>query len=681
MKKFSYDIAKETENLLDAEIDAHLVSEEFERQKDSVRPLLLKFLASEILQTKDVDEAAFLSMGEQFPLWKEICSVLMRTQIELRNATQRTIYLAVRRWIAEELILFITDEQNPKPSLLGKTIELAALCGFENFETLVADEITKKTQSRQRWIDYLKLAPAQLLINILYTDPQIYAKNSVLKSNLEVSKLLVSEWANISDPFIGLRIQDQYSGTNVFRIIDPWLEPLEHLDILFLLDNQIWLQTINVLPHPWLAKEAVRRAHIHDHDDLLLRLLDAAPPAFDQNGKWNRGLAAVVLACEITDHLLRLELDAEHCIASHFGNKEAVSAAGKYRDSLLENAAPWYQTAIRELLKRPDGKFLSIYLLIETTRKIVWGYHGDTGLAAFVAVTCELGMNNVKVVDFAQFWNSYKQNCAKLSNSQIGKIINPSTDELLYLIGALFTSSVEYTRDATIKITKFSEVFLLIDQVKQPIELWTWFEELLKNIDSGISAYFHKFDAHKLLLTELFSRLLKQQTNPLNTWRLFYRSLEKYRRLFLIKENLSLLCPSIWMIHIGLNLCIHMTSLPSRPSGIDDLFWEMFFSLVRLQITRHGHSQTRELLDATFYDAINSILIIMSADPATALIKALRTVHNLPVLVVTSYENLKAIPSLASSIDTIFADAQADVTASAQLLLEWTNLAGDHAPR
>ena len=134
-------------------------------------------------------------------------------------------------------------------------------------------------------------------------------------------------------------------------------------EILRRADAERFVTMIDLLPHPVLVKECLGSQSLLASPDDVLRLLRTANPAFDAEGRWQRGgMAAILLVQLASDQLLAPrdhEADDEGLAEAVAQFNEAASAALDVlfaRPDRVELAWCWLEHLMRQRLRTPPSR-------------------------------------------------------------------------------------------------------------------------------------------------------------------------------------------------------------------------------------------------------------------------------------------------------------------------------------
>ena len=274
------------------------------------------------------------------------------------------------------------------------------------------------------------------------------------------------------------------------------------LGILRKLSLEKWLQAVELLPTPRVAREAVDRSSLSEDREELLRALPLAESVVVAPLTWTGRTAALLVVEQIQEHG-RLLMEAFH---QHRTQQAGARKAKPGIEELLqkqeldlrEELANWFLSGYRTLLRRSDGRAIAVELLAEMTYESGRRGSGDgktpwtaesAAADALARATAETGLIPS---DFLTHWQARESEAASRGKAKEKSRRRGTEGELLP--SALRVDGFPYLLAGVSVLDELCK--LLVDKglregrdsllAEQPFILLDWFVELLLARDDMI---------------------------------------------------------------------------------------------------------------------------------------------------------------------------------------------------
>jgi len=359
------------------------------------------------------------------------------------------------------------------------------------------------------------------------------------------------------------------------------------------------LRAIDSLPYPGLMKEIL---HLFCHEDraLVEQLISAAPPVFDDQGKWrpDRSVAALHVVDLVIKHA-----EALHAAVSRpmrlFGNDEHGAPTELALGDLEKHELPdWMRHAFDLVLARPDGRKIAVAYLAELSRDRLLGRAQTQGGKqqwrvvdpALVALAAVLGQARVGVSQVRDAWHGAEQ-LARAAAENFAKrpsVVPWSARSKIDLEG----EGARSLRSDGLPFLFGSAVMLGDAATSSAADLelfWSWLEELLVGRDPGLSLVHHGTS-----LTDVpqhLGFLLSRLSNPSALLRMAYGRLEPQRRRMLFAHRYQEIysdLESVFLLRVGLNAAVNWLDRVKdgeQAEAARELFFWIYEAARRLWLT------------------------------------------------------------------------------------------------
>jgi hypothetical protein len=435
---------------------------------------------------------------------------------------------------------------------------------------------------------------------------------------------------------------------------------------------------LDKLPFPGMMHTAmVVPRNIAQDREMILRLVEEAPVAFDNRGSWNasRPVAALLAAKAVVEHAETLHRTVE--LSSRTADSEELR-------TLQEHEIPsWFQEAFEHLADRPDGSVIGRGLLtyVARIRLSVGGPPSEWSIndAACRSLAAVLGRRGCSVAGVRAIWRQSEALATEVAQAPrpypvvSSKAVTKSDRDAegargLYSEGlpALFAAAVILGNGSPVE----TEIF----------ELWTWLADLLLGRDPGLTlaTYGDSMSRVPQLLGTLFAGLSDPAAAVLD----LYRRLEPQRRRAQFwgryKDDTDVALPSILLLRIALYAAAdwrRRLADDEAAAAASLLFFWVYEAALRLWLTSpHDveHPAAKLVADcfafipATFGDELEATVVEMV--PAIA---------NHPRMLCDAAVSLVLHGIDAGRVKAAFLAAGANVDSALAAVRQWAKLSGN----
>ncbi|WP_437527292.1 ATP-binding protein [Sorangium sp. So ce726] len=429
------------------------------------------------------------------------------------------------------------------------------------------------------------------------------------------------------------------------------------LDVLLRLDRKAWLEALDALPWPSLMRNTVCQSHIASNRELLIELIRAAPPVFDEEGRWTRSVALLLVA-----ELLRMHAD-------FLGDQGTQTQ--------------WLREAYGLLLTRPDGATIACGMLADLSAQhlsdVTRQPQGDesTSNVALETLVESLVHSGVRVAFLHRFWKEREamtqrevrdgsaRRSVRARSFKKPAHIGEGCRQLGYEAFPLLYGSAR-----------------VLDAAGAPHEelerYWAWLVEILDGRAPGLSTA--AIWSHRPQAVQPLARLLARLPAPATAWRTAYARLEPQRRRsqFLVRyEDHDSDEPSLVLVRIGLYACAFLRAVEAAAQPGEDVnafFWTVYDAVRRLWLTAAvDPSDSRKELVATCFAFMPTVFGDALKD---ALKRAAPPIATEPWLVCLAAHHLTQNGVEPRRVAEFLAAAGADLVCGLQEVFTWASLTG-----
>jgi hypothetical protein len=424
--------------------------------------------------------------------------------------------------------------------------------------------------------------------------------------------------------------------------------------------------------------------------DSIEELIPAAPPGFDEHGRWiqGRSVAALLVTDLITQHARELQQALSYPVRDYGTDEDQKAEAKRALEDLEQRELPaWMRHAFGLLLQRPDGKHIALGYLAHLSRGTLAGRgqplvdkdRWTADAAALDALAAAFKDASTGVAEVREAWRTAATLAHELEEADAKRIrVRPrsarkKTSEregegarTLYGDGLPFL---------------YAAAALLGDAVAAEREiatLWTWFEELLEGRDPGLSLV-----THGASLTDVPQRigfLLSRLPDPDVRLKSAYAKLEPMRRRALFAhryEELYADLESVVLLRVGLNAAanwLDRVRVGEHAEAARALFFWIFARARRLWLTAvlDTGDTKRSLVSLCF-----AFMPHLFGDAlGEALQRTIPPIANDPRVLTEACTNLRINRLDPERLSALIADAGADLRGALRDAHQWSELTG-----
>lgn len=456
-------------------------------------------------------------------------------------------------------------------------------------------------------------------------------------------------WKTAHDPFIMWKFS---GGANYQR------PPTLAFQLLQALNEEIWLEVLDRLPSPGVGYEIIWHSRLSE-GAVILRLLANAPKVFDEDGRWTRSIAAMLL----------------------------LERVGAYATTLkdVEATQSWFRRAFRTVYRRFDGQRLCLGLLeCLCGMQLPGNYRATTPeemavVRTAIEITADvLVRNGLEQRHVCDFWQE---------RERMGLCDSDAHAPRYPRVVGLQDQKKLSPRKGLGARTLYYDAFNLCDGAARILErrsavlsdaegFWQWFRQLLKGRAGGL----HRF-LEKGALNEYggrFGHVLARLPEPWSAWSTAYQELEPQRRRDRFTVNYEC-CdshePSLILILVGLFGCAATFEAKGNSTRgvLQDWFWLIYDAARHLWLTNvladSGAERLRERIVPLCFAFIPRVF---REDIAGALERAVPAIANDPLRLGLSAAYLLRNGVEPGNLRDLFAAANVDIALALETAYQWS---------
>ncbi len=349
------------------------------------------------------------------------------------------------------------------------------------FEVVFIRLLGSKPDRKQAWLEVL-LKCQEFTPSPRYQGPP----GANTKAAIEA---LRQEWEAETDPF------SVWSWVRERWEVEPGSFLAAWMRLLFTLDPRSWLNGINDLPLPALVHSALRNPRLRDDGELLLSLVEIAPPLFASDGRWTRSVVILLLLDVALLHVEHVYSEvSRRQLVVFVGDSKMVERQKEAEAKLAaaeQDLSAWLKEVYRLLVARLDG----IQIAIRLDERLIWqllngrlAKHGWWSRQEAVhSLTGALATAGVSVAGIYQTWKALEQSGPRSATSNWPAGMGEPEDRhgdgarTLRTLGLPFLLTASELTEGRLPVgVPISSVLQAERQL-----LWPWLLELLQGHDLG----------------------------------------------------------------------------------------------------------------------------------------------------------------------------------------------------
>ncbi|MFC1482228.1 hypothetical protein ACFL51_00320 [Myxococcota bacterium] len=360
----------------------------------------------------------------------------------------------------------------------------------------------------------------------------------------------------------------------------------EHLHLLLIVRPERLLHAVDLVPLPEIAPALFRSPTLVADQDLLVRLLAAAPAGFDAKGSLTGRRAIFFLLPLVLKRAEWLERwSARELEDAEIGGAETAAVQARRSTLLDEDLPSWFRVAFQAVLGRPDGQFVAIgyaaHLLGEIIRmrrdRTDQWFAPGSAMNTLADLLSELGCSARELLFCVRQRRESAVDLESPGDGSTGPQEPRPTglDELLLLLVGCTVldrhlQAVSVAADdgdtAEPRSAQARPSDGLDDRSKKELIrdrdwLWEWYEEMLlrDGYGTGVSLVCNSIDGKTVpvWVSELLAGMLERRDDLAGDWNAVWSALAPKRRRDLFplnpaSDHFGMFWPSKLHIHTGL---------------------------------------------------------------------------------------------------------------------------------